>query len=159
MNIGSPELAFQYRKVPNAGVGLAREEFIINNYIKVHPLALLHHRELNDKSLTESIEELIKGYKSEEEFFINKLAQGVAKISAAFYPNRVITRLSDFKSNEYFNLLGGKYYEPQEENPMIGWRGASRYYSENFKEAFVMECKALKKVRDEYFSLKNQFPC
>ncbi|MAU17028.1 MAG: phosphoenolpyruvate synthase [Muricauda sp.] len=154
MNIGSPELAFQYRKVPNAGVGLAREEFIINNYIKVHPLALLHHRELNDKSLTESIEELIKGYKSEEEFFINKLAQGVAKISAAFYPNRVITRLSDFKSNEYFNLLGGKYYEPQEENPMIGWRGASRYYSENFKEAFVMECKALKKVRDEY-GLRN----
>lgn len=154
MNIGSPELAFQYRKIPNAGVGLAREEFIINNYIKVHPLALLKHKELNDSSLTESIEELIKGYKSEEEFFINKLAQGVAKIAASFYPNRVITRLSDFKSNEYFNLLGGSYFEPHEENPMIGWRGASRYYSETFKEAFVLECKALKKVRDEY-GLKN----
>ena len=150
MNVGSPELAFQYRKIPNAGVGLAREEFIINNYIKVHPLALLKHRELKDKELTEAISKLMQGYDTEEEFFINKLAQGIAKISAAFYPNRVITRLSDFKSNEYFNLLGGKYFEPKEENPMIGWRGASRYYSETFKEAFVMECKALKKVRDEY---------
>ena len=154
MNIGSPELAFKYRKIPNAGVGLAREEFIINNYIKVHPLALLKHKQLNDAALTKSIEKLITGYDSEEEFFINKLAQGVAKIAAAFYPNRVITRLSDFKSNEYFNLLGGSYFEPHEENPMIGWRGASRYYSETFKEAFVMECKALKKVRDEY-GLKN----
>ncbi len=150
MNIGSPELAFQYRKIPNAGVGLAREEFIINNYIKVHPLALLNHRSLNDAPLTKTIEALIKGYASEEDFFINKLAQGVAKIGAAFYPNRVITRLSDFKSNEYFNLLGGNHYEPKEENPMIGWRGASRYYAETFKEAFVLECKALKKVRDEY---------
>lgn len=150
MNIGSPELAFQYRKIPNAGVGLAREEFIINNYIKVHPLALLKHRELNDQELSDSIATLMEGYDSEEEFFINKLAQGIAKIAASFYPNRVITRLSDFKSNEYFNLLGGKYFEPKEENPMIGWRGASRYYSETFKEAFVLECKALKKVRDEY---------
>ncbi len=150
MNVGSPELAFQYRKIPNAGVGLAREEFIINNYIKVHPLALLKHRDLKDKELTAAISELMQGYKSEEEFFINKLAQGIAKISSAFYPNRVITRLSDFKSNEYFNLLGGKYFEPHEENPMLGWRGASRYYSQTFKEAFVLECKALKKVRDEY---------
>tara|TARA_B100000809_G_scaffold107182_1_gene105617 strand:- start:9717 stop:12158 length:2442 start_codon:yes stop_codon:yes gene_type:complete len=150
MNIGSPELAFQYCKIPNAGVGLAREEFIINNYIKVHPLALLNHKSLNDAALTAAIKKLIVGYDSEEEFFINKLAQGVAKIGAAFSPNRVITRLSDFKSNEYFNLLGGSYYEPKEENPMIGWRGASRYYSETFKEAFVLECKALKKVRDEY---------
>lgn len=150
MNIGSPELAFQYRKIPNAGVGLARQEFIINNYIKVHPLALLKHRELNDASLSESISELIKGYDSEEDFFINKLAHGVAKIAAAFYPKKVITRLSDFKSNEYFNLLGGNYFEPKEENPMLGWRGASRYYSKDFKKAFVMECKALKKVRDEY---------
>jgi pyruvate,water dikinase len=150
MNIGSPELAFQYCKIPNAGVGLAREEFIINNYIKVHPLALLKHSELDDASLSGSIAELIKGYDSEEEYFINKLAQGVAKIAASFYPKRVITRLSDFKSNEYFNLLGGKYFEPKEENPMLGWRGASRYYSETFKEAFVLECKALKKVRDVY---------
>lgn len=150
MNIGSPELAFQYRKIPNAGVGLAREEFIINNYIKVHPLALLQHRELGDEELSLAIKRIIRGYDTEEEFFINKLAQGIAKIAAAFFPNRVITRLSDFKSNEYFNLLGGKYFEPKEENPMIGWRGASRYYSEAFKAAFVLECKALKKVRDEY---------
>lgn len=154
MNIGSPELAFQYRKIPNAGVGLAREEFIINNYIKVHPLALLNHKGLKDPELSDSIAKLIKGYDSEESFFVNKLAQGIAKIGAAFYPNRVITRLSDFKSNEYYNLLGGSYYEPKEENPMIGWRGASRYYSETFKEAFVLECKALKKVRDE-FGLEN----
>lgn len=150
MNVGSPELAFQYRKIPNAGVGLARQEFIINNYIKVHPLALLKHRELKDKELTDTIVNLMQGYETEEEFYINKLAQGIAKIAASFYPSRVITRLSDFKSNEYFNLLGGKYFEPKEENPMIGWRGASRYYSESFKEAFELECKALKKVRDEY---------
>lgn len=150
MNIGSPELAFQYRKIPNSGVGLAREEFIINNYIKVHPLALLKHHELDDVELSNKIKDLISGYDNEEEFFVNKLAQGIAKIASAFYPNRVITRLSDFKSNEYFNLLGGKYFEPKEENPMIGWRGASRYYSETFKEAFILECKALTKVREEY---------
>jgi pyruvate,water dikinase len=154
MNIGSPELAFQYCKIPNAGVGLARQEFIINNYIKVHPLALLKHKELGDKVLSESIAELIQGYDSEEDFYIGKLAQGIAKIAASFYPKRVITRLSDFKSNEYFNLLGGNYFEPKEENPMIGWRGASRYYSNTFKEAFILECKALKKVRDE-FGLEN----
>jgi pyruvate,water dikinase len=154
MNIGSPELAFQYRKIPNAGVGLAREEFIINNYIKVHPLALLRHKDLKDPALSTAIAELIKGYESEESFFINKLAHGIAKIGAAFYPNRVITRLSDFKTNEYFNLLGGNHFEPKEENPMIGWRGASRYYSETFKEAFIMECEALKMVRDQ-FGLEN----
>jgi len=154
MNIGSPELAFTYTKIPNAGVGLARQEFIINNYIKVHPLALLNHKKLEDIELSKSISKLIEGYDSEEDFYIQKLAQGVAKIAAAFYPQRAIIRLSDFKSNEYFNLLGGKYYEPKEENPMIGWRGASRYYSEKFREAFIMECKALKKVRDE-FGLNN----
>ncbi len=150
MNIGSPELAFQYRKIPNNGVGLAREEFIINNHIKVHPLALLNHKQLNDSELSDKISNLMRGYDTEEEYFINKLAQGIAKIASAFYPNRVITRLSDFKSNEYYNLLGGKYFEPKEENPMIGWRGASRYYSETFKKAFVMECKALVKVRQEH---------
>lgn len=150
MNIGSPELAFQYRKIPNAGVGLAREEFIINNHIKVHPLALLNHKSLNDLQLTKAIDKLTKGYASETEFFIDKLAQGVAKIAAAFYPKKVITRLSDFKSNEYFNLLGGNYFEPEEENPMIGWRGASRYYSETFKDAFILECKALKRVREKF---------
>ncbi|WP_340075855.1 phosphoenolpyruvate synthase [Leptobacterium sp. I13] len=150
LNIGSPELAFNYSKIPNNGVGLARVEFIINNYIKVHPLALLNHKKLNDVKLSETISKLTVGYESEVDFFVNELASGIAKIAAAFYPNRVITRLSDFKSNEYYNLLGGNYYEPKEENPMIGWRGASRYYSEEFKEAFILECKALKKVRDEY---------
>lgn len=154
MNIGSPELAFTYTKIPNSGVGLARQEFIINNYIKVHPLALLYHKSLNDKELSKSIAVLMRGYSSEEDFYIQKLAQGVAKIAAAFYPKRAIIRLSDFKSNEYYNLLGGKYYEPKEENPMIGWRGASRYYSDKFREAFILECKALKKVRDE-FGLDN----
>ena len=154
MNVGSPELAFQYCRVPNSGVGLAREEFIINNHIKVHPLALLKHREIGDAGLSAAIEKLVGGYGSEETFFINKLAQGVAKIAAAFYPKRVITRLSDFKSNEYFHLLGGHYFEPEEENPMIGWRGASRYYARDFREAFILECKALKMVRDE-FGLDN----
>ena len=154
MNVGSPELAFQYSKVPNAGVGLARQEFIINNHIKVHPLALLRHKDLRDRELSETITELISGYDSEKDFYVNKLAQGVAKIGAAFYPKKVITRLSDFKSNEYFNLLGGKYFEPDEENPMIGWRGASRYYSDEFREAFNWECQALKKAREE-FGLEN----
>lgn len=154
LNIGSPELAFHYRKIPNQGVGLARQEFIVNNHIKVHPLALLEHQNLNDVELSKTIEKLILGYPSEKDFFIDKLAQGIAKIAAAFYPNKVITRLSDFKSNEYFNLLGGKYFEPDEENPMIGWRGAARYYSETFKEAFALECKALVKVRKE-FGLTN----
>ena len=154
MNVGSPELAFQYSKIPNAGVGLARQEFIINNHIKVHPLALLRHKDLNDRVLSETISNLITGYSSEKDFYVNKLAQGVAKIAAAFYPKKVITRLSDFKSNEYYNLLGGKYFEPDEENPMIGWRGASRYYSEEFREAFNWECEALKMAR-EVFGLEN----
>ncbi|THD66598.1 phosphoenolpyruvate synthase [Robertkochia marina] len=154
MNIGSPDLALQFNKIPNSGVGLAREEFIINNHIKVHPMALLKHREIGDKELSAEIAKIIKGYTNEEEFFINNLAQGVAKIAAAFYPKRVITRLSDFKSNEYFNLLGGQFFEPEEENPMIGWRGASRYYSPDFREAFDLECKALKMVRDD-FGLDN----
>ncbi|CAN5374784.1 phosphoenolpyruvate synthase [soil metagenome] len=149
LNIASPDLAFKYSHIPNAGVGLAREEFIINNYIKVHPMALLKHHELNDALLTGKIEELIRGYENEKMFFIGKLSNGIAKIAAAFYPNRVIVRFSDFKTNEYRNLLGGNHFEPQEENPMIGWRGASRYYSDDYREAFGLECKAIKKVREE----------
>lgn len=149
LNVASPGLAFQFSHLPNKGVGLAREEFIINNYIEVHPLALLNHRSLNDAALTKEIEKKITGYADEETFFINKLADGVAKIAASFYPNKTIVRFSDFKSNEYYNLLGGKYYEPTEENPMIGWRGASRYYSEAYKAAFGLECLAIKKVREE----------
>jgi pyruvate, water dikinase len=149
LNVASPELAFKFSHIPNAGVGLAREEFIINNYIQAHPLALLHHRELGDKVLTEKIKKLTTGYESEESFFIQKLSYGIGKIASAFYPNRVIVRFSDFKTNEYENLLGGSYFEPKEENPMIGWRGASRYYSEKYKHAFGMECQAIKRVREK----------
>lgn len=149
LNVGSPAMAFQYAHLPHHGVGLAREEFIINNYIGIHPLALLTHKALNDDALSNQIQQRITGYANEEEFFIQKLSFGVAKIAAAFYPQAVIVRFSDFKSNEYFNLLGGKYFEPKEENPMIGWRGASRYYSLEYKAAFGMECKAIKKVREQ----------
>ena len=148
LNIASPEKTFMYHSYPVNGVGLVREEFIFNNYIKVHPMALLKHKELNDKELTQKIMELCKGFDNEIDYFIKKLAYGLAKIAATFYPNEVIVRFSDFKSNEYFNLLGGKYFEPKEENPMIGWRGASRYYSENYKEAFGLECKAIKYLRN-----------
>jgi len=154
LNVASPGLAFQFSHLPNKGVGLAREEFIINNYIEVHPLALLNHRSLDDAALTSEIEKKITGYPDEEAFFIGKLANGIAKIAASFYPKKTIVRFSDFKSNEYYNLLGGKYYEPKEENPMIGWRGASRYYSKAYKAAFGLECRAIKKVREE-MGLKN----
>jgi len=149
LNVASPDTAFHYSHFPNKGVGLAREEFIINNYINVHPMALLRHRQLNDPELSSKIHSMIRGFKNEEAFFIDKLSYGIARIGAAFYPNKVIVRFSDFKSNEYMNLLGGKYFEPLEENPMIGWRGASRYYSAEYKEAFGLECKAIKKVREE----------
>ncbi|MGN6400364.1 MAG: phosphoenolpyruvate synthase, partial [Flavisolibacter sp.] len=149
LNVASPSLAFRFSHIPNKGVGLAREEFIINNYIGIHPLALLAHRALNDKELTSIIRNKIAGFKDEEDFFVSKLSFGIAKIASAFYPHKVIVRFSDFKSNEYYNLLGGKYFEPEEENPMIGWRGASRYYSEDYKAAFGLECKAIKKAREE----------
>lgn len=154
LNVASPSLAFRFSHLPNAGVGLAREEFIINNYIQAHPLALLKHKELNDKELSDAIRKMIVGFDNEEDFFIKRLSYGIAKIASAFYPNKVIVRFSDFKSNEYYNLLGGKYFEPHEENPMIGWRGASRYYSEKYKVAFGLECKAIKIVREE-MGLKN----
>jgi pyruvate,water dikinase len=149
LNVASPSMSFQFSHLPNKGVGLAREEFIINNYIQIHPLALLNHQKLNDPELTAAIEKKIMGFGNEEEFFIKKLSYGIAKIASSFYPNKVIVRFSDFKSNEYFNLLGGKYFEPTEENPMIGWRGASRYYSKEYKAAFGLECKAISRVRDE----------
>lgn len=149
LNVASPSMCFKFSHLPNKGVGLAREEFIINNYIQIHPLALLHHKELNDPLLTKEIEKRIFGYDNEEDFFIKKLSYGIAKIGAAFYPNPVIVRFSDFKTNEYYNLLGGNHFEPHEENPMIGWRGASRYYSDEYKAAFGLECKAIKIVREE----------
>ncbi len=149
LNVGSPGMAFHYAQMPHKGVGLAREEFIINNYIGIHPLALLTHHTLRDEKLSDEINEKIRGFENGEEFFIQKLSFGIAKIAAAFYPEMVIVRFSDFKSNEYKNLPGGKYFEPEEENPMIGWRGASRYYSSDYKPAFGLECRAIRKVREE----------
>ncbi|MEE2700355.1 MAG: phosphoenolpyruvate synthase [Bacteroidota bacterium] len=149
LNVASPDLAFKFAQIPNAGVGLAREEFIINNYIQAHPLALLKHKRLKDEDLTEKIRILTRGFKTEETFFVKRLSYGIAKIASAFYPKQTIVRMSDFKSNEYYNLLGGNYFEPTEENPMIGWRGASRYYSDEYEYAFGMECKAIKRVREK----------
>jgi pyruvate,water dikinase len=149
LNIGNPEEAFRLSFMPNDGVGLAREEFIISNYIKVHPLALLDFDRLQDPALRAEIDRLTAGYEDKPQFFIDKLAQGVAMIAAAFYPRDVIVRLSDFKTNEYANLIGGKAYEPVEENPMIGFRGASRYYNPRYQAGFALECRAMKKVRDE----------
>jgi pyruvate,water dikinase len=153
MNIGNPESAFEMSFIPNEGVGLAREEFIINEYIKIHPKALINFDKIKDASVKQQIEKMTYGYKNKADFFVNKLAQGVAMIGAAFYPKDVIVRMSDFKTNEYANLIGGKEYEPKEENPMIGWRGASRYYSD-YKDAFALECRAMKKAREE-FGLTN----
>lgn len=149
MNVWSPDQAFEESFIPNDWVGLAREEFIINSYIKVHPLALLRFNELKDANVKKQIADLTVWYKEKADYFIDKLAEWVATIAAAFYPKRVILRLSDFKSNEYANLIWGAQFEPKEDNPMIGWRGASRYYSENYKEAFGLECKAVLKVREE----------
>ncbi len=149
LNVASPDLAFKFAQIPNSGVGLAREEFIINNYIQAHPLALLKHKKLKDKELSEKIRILTRGFKNGETFFVKRLSYGIAKIASAFYPKQAIVRMSDFKSNEYYNLLGGSYFEPSEENPMIGWRGASRYYSEQYEAAFGMECKAIKRVREK----------
>ena len=154
LNVASPDLAFKFAALPNAGVGLAREEFIINNYIQAHPLALLLHKELGDVTLSGKISYLIHGYEDEETYFVKRLSYGIAKIAAAFHPGKVIVRFSDFKSNEYRNLLGGEHFEPHEENPMIGWRGASRYYSDTYKEAFGLECKAIRRVREK-MGLKN----
>lgn len=148
MNLGNPEEAFELSFIPNEGVGLAREEFIINSYIKIHPKALINYERLQDKEVIHQIDLLTIGYNDKKQFFIDKLAEGVAKIAAAFYPKDVILRFSDFKTNEYANLIGGKPYEPKEDNPMIGWRGASRYYMD-YKDGFALECTAIKKVRNE----------
>jgi pyruvate,water dikinase len=149
MNVGNPEEAFSLSAIPNDGVGLARLEFIIANQIQAHPLALIHFKELKDELAKYKIADLTKLYDDKPEFFVDKLAQGVGAIAAAFYPKPVIVRMSDFKSNEYANLLGGREFEPHEENPMIGWRGASRYYDEKYREGYALECKAMKRVRDE----------
>ncbi|MBS3904418.1 MAG: phosphoenolpyruvate synthase [Simkania sp.] len=154
INIGYPDEAFGLSFLPSNGVGLAREEFIINEYIRIHPMALVKFDEVKDPNIRKQINELTIGYSDKREFFVDKLSMGVAMIAAAFYPRDVILRFSDFKTNEYVNLIGGSYFEPKEENPMIGWRGASRYYKEGYREGFILECKAIKKVREE-FGLRN----
>jgi pyruvate, water dikinase len=147
MNVGNPEKAFGLSEIPCDGVGLARLEFIIANHIQVHPLALVHYEEAVKEE--PRLAELTAQYSDKPEYFVDKLAQGVATIAAAFYPKPVIVRLSDFKSNEYAHLLGGSRYEPHEENPMIGWRGASRYTDPRYRDGFALECRAMKRVRDE----------
>ncbi|MEQ1682976.1 MAG: phosphoenolpyruvate synthase [Burkholderiaceae bacterium] len=148
MNVGNPQLAFDFAQMPNSGVGLARLEFIINNNIGVHPKAILDYPNI-DSDLKKAVESVARGHASPRAFYVDKLVEGIATIGAAFWPKPVIVRLSDFKSNEYRKLIGGSRYEPEEENPMLGFRGASRYVSAEFGEAFAMECEALKFVRDE----------
>ncbi|NJK30151.1 MAG: phosphoenolpyruvate synthase [Acaryochloris sp. SU_5_25] len=157
MNVGNPDEAFGLAAIPCDGVGLARLEFIIANQIKTHPLALLKYDELTDVDAKRSIAELTAHYAYKPDFFVDKLAEGVGMIAAAFYPNPVVVRMSDFKSNEYANLLGGRQFEPTEENPMLGWRGASRYYDPNYCDAYALECQALKRVRDD-MGLRNVIP-
>ncbi|MFA6105290.1 MAG: phosphoenolpyruvate synthase [Patescibacteria group bacterium] len=154
MNVGDPERAFALSRIPNDGVGLAREEFIYTDFIKIHPMALINYNKIKDKAVKKQIDELTVGYTDKVQYAIDKLAEGIAYITAPFYPNDVIVRLSDFKTNEYATLIGGHDYEPKEENPMIGWRGASRYYDEKFKPAFKIECEAIKKVRNTW-GMKN----
>ena len=154
LNVANPEEAFALSFLPNAGVGLAREEFIISNWVKVHPLALIHPEKVEGAEAKEKIAALTAGYTDKPQYFVDTLARGVAMIAAAFYPKDVILRLSDFKTNEYANLLGGAAFEPHEENPMIGFRGASRYYHPRYQEGFALECRAMRKVRDE-MGLKN----
>ena len=157
MNVGNPEEAFGLSAIPCDGVGLARLEFIIANQIKAHPLALMNFDKLEDKAAKWEISQLTANYDNKPEFFVDKLATGVGMIAAAFYPNPVVVRMSDFKSNEYANLIGGREFEPHEENPMIGWRGASRYYDPKYTEAYGLECKAIKRVRDD-MGLTNVIP-
>jgi pyruvate,water dikinase len=154
VNSADPDSAFQTSFLPVAGVGLARLEFIITNSIKIHPMALIHFDQIKDKKTQHEIDELSAAYDQKTDFFVDQLACGIGMIAAAFYPRPVIVRLSDFKSNEYRNLIGGEYFELAEENPMIGFRGASRYYNERYKDAFALECQALLRVREK-MGLKN----
>lgn len=149
MNVANPDEAFRLSMIPNEGVGLAREEFIISNTIKIHPLALVHYEDIKDLSVRSEIDRLTIGYEDKTDYFVEKLAEGVGMIAAAFYPKDVIVRLSDFKTNEYANLIGGSGFEPHEENPMLGFRGASRYYDPRYQKGFALECRAMKRVRDK----------
>ncbi len=157
VNVGDPDNAFALSFLPQDGVGLAREEFIYTNFIRIHPLALLHFDTLKDKNAKKKITEMTRGYKKKSDYCVDRLAEGFGRIAAAFYPKKVIIRFSDFKTNEYSSLIGGKEFEPKEENPMLGWRGASRYVSKEYREAFQLECQAIKKARNDW-GLTNIVP-
>jgi pyruvate,water dikinase len=154
LNVGNPAEAFSLSFLPNDGVGLARLEFIISSHVRAHPMALLHPERIADPKERVEIERLTEGYADRGQYFVDRLAEGAAMIAAAFWPKEVIVRLSDFKSNEYAGLLGGRAFEPEEENPMLGFRGASRYYDERYRQGFSLECGAMRKVRDE-MGLRN----
>jgi len=149
MNVGNPERAFDFAQLPNEGIGLARLEFIINNMIGIHPKALINYETLEDQKLKAKIDKKISAYESPKEFFIERMVEGIATLAAAFHPKPVILRMSDFKTNEYAHLLGGENYEPKEDNPMIGFRGATRYISEEFRDCFDLECEAIHRVREK----------
>ena len=149
MNIASPAAAFRWWRLPAQGIGLARMEFIINNIVKIHPMALVHYDELEDREAWQQIRDITKGYEDKKDYFVEKLAQGIGKIAASQYPHPVIVRMSDFKTNEYANLIGGQEFEPTEDNPMLGFRGASRYYSDRYRAGFALECRAIKQVREK----------
>jgi pyruvate,water dikinase len=157
MNVGNPQEAFSLSAIPNDGVGLARTEFIIANHIQTHPMALIKYDQVKDQFVKEKIAKITAIYDDKPQYFVDKLAQGIGRIAAAFYPKPVIVRMSDFKSNEYANLLGGRQFEPKEENPMLGWRGAARYYDPGYREGFALECQAIKRVREE-MGLVNIIP-
>ena len=149
MNIASPAASFRWWRLPAEGIGLARMEFIINNIIKIHPMALIKFDDLKDEQAKKAIRKLTRGYQDKKEYFIDNLSQGIARIASSQYPREVIVRMSDFKTNEYANLIGGKEFEPKEDNPMLGFRGASRYYSKQYREGFSLECQAIKRAREE----------
>ncbi len=149
LNVANPSAAFRWWRLPSDGVGLARMEFIVNNHIRIHPMALVHFDDLEDADDRRRITEATSGYEDKTEFFVDRLTQGIARIAAASWPDPVIVRMSDFKTNEYAKLLGGRQFEPSEENPMLGWRGASRYYSDGYRDGFALECLAIRRVRDE----------
>ena len=149
LNLANPAAAFRWWRIPADGVGLARMEFVVSNHIKIHPMALVHYDKLTDEAVKRTIAELTEGYREKSEYFVDRLARGLARIAAAYYPKPVIVRMSDFKTNEYANLIGGAGFEPKEENPMLGFRGASRYYSPRYREGFALECLAIRRLRED----------
>ena len=149
LNLANPAAAFRWWRLPADGIGLARMEFVVSNHIKVHPMALVHFDKLEDQNAKRAIAELTQGYADKTEYFVDRLARGLARIAAAHHPKPVIVRMSDFKTNEYANLIGGTAFEPKEENPMLGFRGASRYYSPRYRDGFALECRAMRRLRED----------